>query len=170
MTATDRPPIGPAESPEDLAAVRDLFLEYTRGLSVDLGFEGFPEEVASLPGAYAPPGGVLLLARDDAGPVGCAGVRPYGPREAELKRLYVRPRARGEGIGRRLVEEALRRAAAAGYRALRLDTLPTMTAATVLYLTLGFVEVSEPHPNPVPGTRYFRRSLAGVRRPRGTSK
>jgi len=170
MTATGRPTVGPAHRPEDLAAVRDLFLEYAEGLPVDLAFEGFPDEVAHLPGVYGPPGGVLLLARDDAGPVGCAGVRPFGPREAELKRLYVRPRARGEGIGRRLVEEALRRASAAGYRTLRLDTLPTMTAATVLYHSLGFVEIPEPHPNPVEGTRYFRRSLNDVRRARGTSK
>ncbi|MGA8665118.1 MAG: GNAT family N-acetyltransferase [Thermoplasmata archaeon] len=170
MTATGRPTVGPARRPEDVAAVRELFLEYAKDLPVDLAFEGFPEEVATLPGAYGAPGGVLLIARDDAGPVGCVGVRPYGPGEAEMKRLYVRPRARGEGIGRRLVEEALRRSAAAGYRALRLDTLPTMTAATVLYHSLGFVEVPEPRPNPVPGTRYFRRRLDDVRRTRGTSK
>ena len=170
MTATGRPPIARAEGPDDLAAVRELLLEYALGLSVDLGFEGFPEEVATLPGRYAPPGGALLLARDELGPVGCVGVRPFGPREAEMKRLYVRPRARGEGLGRRLVEEALRAAAAAGYRALRLDTLPTMTAATVLYLTLGFIEIPEYHRNPVPGTRYFRRALADVRRSRGTPK
>jgi putative acetyltransferase len=170
VTATSGPTIARARRPAEIAAVRALFLEYAAGLSVDLGFEGFPEEVATLPGAYAPPGGALLLARDDAGPVGCVGVRPFLEGEAEMKRLFVRPRARGEGIGRRLVEEALRAAARAGYGALRLDTLPSMTAATVLYLTLGFEEIPEYRPNPVPGTRYFRRAIPPARRARGTSK
>jgi putative acetyltransferase len=162
--------IGVARSPAEIEAVRALFREYAAGLGIDLGFEGFPAEVAGLPGAYAPPTGTLLLARDALGPAGCVGVRPFDPIEAEMKRLYVRPRARGSGLGRRLVEEALRATAAMGYRALRLDTLPTMAAATRLYGRLGFVEFPEPKPNPIAGTRYFLRRIDAAESGRTTSK
>ncbi len=154
-----------ARSPAEVGRVRALFLEYAGGLGVDLGFEGFPEEVRSLPGAYAPPGGTLLLAAQGPEFVGCAGVRPYGSRDCELKRLYVRPRARGHGLGRRLLARALGFAGGAGYARMWLDTLPTMVEAIGLYESLGFVEVPQYRPNPLPGTRYFRRDLG-----RGTSK
>lgn len=154
-----------ARSREEVEEVRALFLEYASSLGVDLGFEGFEEEVRSLPGVYAPPNGTLLLARRGPEFVGCAGVRPLGPGECELKRLYVRPAARGRGLGRRLLGRALRFAEGAGYARMWLDTLPTMVEAIGLYESRGFVEVPQYRPNPLPGTRYFRRDLG-----RGTSK
>jgi len=154
-----------ARSREDVEHVRALFLEYAAGLGVDLEFQGFEEEVRALPGEYAPPGGTLLLARRGPEVVGCAGVRPLPPGDCELKRLYVRPAARGLGLGRRLLARALAFAEAAGYGRMWLDTLPTMAEAIGLYGAFGFVEVAPYRPNPIPGARYFRRELG-----RGTSK
>jgi ribosomal protein S18 acetylase RimI-like enzyme len=165
-SAPGRARILAAVTPDDVAEVRRLFREYADGLSVDLAFEGFDGELRTLPGAYAPPAGALLLARSRDRAVGCAGVRPFGPGECELKRLYVRREARGQGLGRRLVLRAVEIAERAGYAAMRLDTLPSMTEALALYPSLGFREVPEYRPNPVPGTRYFVRRLA----PPGTSK
>jgi GNAT superfamily N-acetyltransferase len=160
--------VSPARTPEDIAAVRELFLEYSESLDVDLCFEGFEEEVGTLPGAYRPPSGTLLLARDANGAVGCAGLRRLAAGVAELKRVYVRPRGRGRGTGRRLVEAALDAARVAEYKTIQLDTLPSMTAAIALYATLGFHEILPPGPNPIAGTRYFQRRLDA--RGRGTSK
>ena len=162
--------IRPAVVEPDVAAVRLLFREYAAGLGIDLGFEGFEAEVRSLPGLYAAPGGILLLAQQGREPVGCAGVRPFGPGECELKRLYLRPGVRGHGLGRALVRRALDFGETAGYQAMRLDTLPSMTEALRLYPSMGFVEVPEYWPNPVPGTRYFQRELEARTPPRGTSK
>ncbi len=159
--------IGPARTPEEVEHVRALFLEYAAGLGIDLGFEGFEEEVRSLPGPYAAPEGVLLLVRRASEPVGCAGVRPFGPGRCELKRLYLRPTIRGHGLGRRLVRRALEFAEGAGYVTMWLDTLPSMVEALALYQSMGFVEVPQYRPNPIPGTRYFRRALGGGR---GTPK
>jgi putative acetyltransferase len=161
--------VGPARTVAEVEVVRSLFREYAAGLGVDLGFEGFPAEVDALPGRYAPPAGTLLLARQGAGPVGCAGVRPLDPGGCELKRLYVRRAARGRGVGRQLVEAALAFARGAGYERMSLDTLPSMGEAIALYASLGFVEVPPYNENPVPGTRYFRRAV-DEQGPRGTSK
>ncbi len=149
-----------AESPADVAVARDLFEEYARSLAVDLAFQDFATELATLPGAYAPPGGVLLLGEVDGTAQGCVGLRPLAPPEAaELKRLYVRPAGRGLALGRTLTLAAIAHARAAGYRRIRLDTLPDMTRARQLYRELGFRDIAPYRHNPVPGTSYLELEL-----------
>jgi ribosomal protein S18 acetylase RimI-like enzyme len=148
-----------AQTPEDVAAVRALFVEYADGLKVDLCFQGFAAELRDLPGDYAAPRGRLILARRDGEPVGCVGLRPIDASVAELKRLYVRPAARGLGLGKRLTELAIDAARAIGYHAVVLDTLATMTEAHRLYAALGFHETAPYYVNPLPGVRYLRLAL-----------
>jgi ribosomal protein S18 acetylase RimI-like enzyme len=150
-----------AEGPEALALVRRLFEEYAASLDVDLCFQGFAEELAGLPGAYARPAGGLLLGFDGEEPAGCAAFRPLEPGIAEMKRLYVRPSARGGGWGRRLAQRVVDDARAAGYRRIRLDTLPSMQAAMGLYRDLGFREILPYRHNPVAGTRFLELRLEG---------
>jgi putative acetyltransferase len=153
--------IRPADSPADIATVRTLFREYADSLGIDLCFQDFETELATLPGAYAPPAGALLLAELEGRTVGCVALRPLEtPRVAELKRLYVRPGARGSGVGAALTETALRLARKAGYACIRLDTLPTMASAQALYRRLGFHEVAPYRLNPIPGALYMECDLA----------
>ncbi len=147
-----------ADSSERVAAAAQLFVEYAASLGVDLSFQDFDRELAGLPGAYAPPRGCLLLAVHGE-PIGCVAVRPIDPNTCEMKRLYVRPVARGSGAGRRLAEAAIAFARDAGYAAIRLDTLPSMRSAQGLYRTLGFVEIPPYRFNPVEGTSYFELRL-----------
>jgi GNAT superfamily N-acetyltransferase len=151
--------IRPAEAPRDLPAVRELFREYADGLGVDLCFQGFADELATLPGKYAPPQGRLLLAWRDDAPVGCVALRPVDDARCEMKRLYVRPAARGEQLGRRLAERICREAREAGYRRICLDTLPAMTAALQVYSTLGFRPTAPYVFNPVEGAIFLARDL-----------
>jgi putative acetyltransferase len=148
-----------AESGEALALIRRLFGEYANSLEVDLAFQGFAEELAGLPGDYARPAGGLLLGFDGDEPAGCVAFRPLEPGVCEMKRLYVRPPARGAGWGRRLVERVVGEATAAGYERMRLDTLPSMRAALGLYTGLGFREIPAYRHNPVAGTRFLEREL-----------
>ena len=148
-------------SAAEVEAVATLFREYAASLGVDLGFQGFAEEVAGLPGHYAPPRGVLLLALDGDAALGCAGLRPlHWPDVAELKRLYVRPQGRGHGLGMKLSQAILTLARDIGYRRVRLDTLPTMRTAQQLYEALGFRDIPPYRFNPVAGTRYMELLLA----------
>ncbi len=135
-----------APGPE-LAAVRDLFLEYAGSLNFSLCFQDFETELEGLPGAYAPPRGILLLAQDGGEAAGCVGVRPLDAGRCEMKRLYVREHHRGSGLGRRLAERAIAFARAAGYRSMLLDTLPQMEAATRLYRELGFARCAPYYDN-----------------------
>ena len=148
-----------AETPETLAIARALFEEYAAALEVDLGFQHFDEEMAGLPGDYARPSGGLMLGFEGPEPVGCVAFRPLAAGIAEMKRLYVRPAARGGGWGRRLAERAVSDAREAGYRCMRLDTLPAMGSAQRLYLVLGFVEIAPYRHNPVPGARFLELDL-----------
>ena len=143
----------------DLAVARRLFEEYAASLGVDLEFQGFADELARLPGEYAPPGGRLLLALDDDQPAGCVAVRPLESGVCEMKRLYVRPTHRGRGWGRRLAERAVAEARAAGYRYMRLDTLAGMAEAQGLYADLGFRAIPAYRHNPVPGTVFLELDL-----------
>jgi ribosomal protein S18 acetylase RimI-like enzyme len=152
-----------AEGSEALALVRRLFVEYAASLEVDLAFQGFDEELADLPGDYARPAGGLLLAFDGETPAGCAAFRPLEPGVAEMKRLYVRPSARGAGWGRRLAERVVGEARAAGYERIRLDTLPSMRAALGLYIGMGFREIPAYRHNPVAGTRFLELDLRPAR-------
>jgi ribosomal protein S18 acetylase RimI-like enzyme len=140
----------------DIAVVRTLFQEYAGTLPVDLAYQGFADELASLPGDYGAPTGALFLAETADGTcVGCAALR-RGPEAGvgEIKRLYVRPGVRGLGIGERLSQAVIAAARRAGYTALVLDTLPTMAAAQELYRRLGFV-VTAPYYAPTPEGTVF---------------
>ena len=153
-----------AVSPVDVAQARALFEEYAAWLDVDLCFQGFAHELATLPGAYAPPGGRLLIAGPPDAAVGCIALRPLafgadGAPTGEIKRLYVKPEARGTGLGRRLVETLLCEARAIGYRELKLDTLDRMTGARRLYQRLGFAVCSPYYHNPLPDAVYMALTL-----------
>jgi GNAT superfamily N-acetyltransferase len=148
--------------PDEVPAVRALFEEYAASLNVDLCFQNFAEELAGLPGDYAPPQGCLLVACNDGRIVGCVALRPLGARDfavGEVKRLYVRPVARGGGFGRALAEAVVARARTLGYRALKLDTLATMREARALYAALGFRECAPYYRNPLPGVAYMALAL-----------
>ena len=143
----------------DLPAIRALFLEYASSLEIDLGFQGFTEELAGLPGKYAPPEGGLWLAETGGDAAGCVAFRPLGPSVCEMKRLYVRPAFRGTGLGRRLAAQAMGAARAGGYQRMRLDTLASMTSAATLYESLGFRRIAPYYDNPASGALYFEARL-----------
>jgi putative acetyltransferase len=155
---TARESIGPAH-PDELDVVRALLHEYAASLSIELDFQGFDDELATLPGPYAPPGGALLVARAAGSVIGCVGVRGLDESVCEMKRLYVRSSQRGTGLGRRLAEASIAEARRLGYRAMRLDTLPEMWAAQALYEQLGFRDVAPYRVNPVPRTRFLELQL-----------
>ncbi len=147
------------QSPQALDSTRRIFREYQSALGIDLCFQGFEEELATLPGAYAPPRGTLLLVMKGDEALGCVGVRPFDARRCEMKRLYVRPAGRGQGLGRQLAERAIAFARTAGYREMLLDTLSQMTEAQGLYAALGFTDCAHSYDNPIPGTRYLSLAL-----------
>ncbi len=149
----------PARSDDHLQAVRRLFLEYADYLGVDLGFQGFQQEVDGLPGAYAPPDGRLLLAVDGDQAVGCVAVRNLGDSICEMKRLYVQPTYRGRRLGRTLAETIIETARAMGYRKMRLDTLTSLKEAGELYRSVGFLEISPYRHNPLPGAVFMELVL-----------
>jgi putative acetyltransferase len=148
-----------ARFPEDLDAVKAIFREYIGSTSVSLDFQNYEDELATLPGKYAAPRGGLLLARQADRIVGCAGIREVDETACEMKRVYVRPAARGLNIGRRLVERVLDEARAAGYARICLDVLPEFEAARQLYESLGFVAAAPVTFNPVPGTKFLGMDL-----------
>lgn len=151
--------IRPARFPQDRDAVLAIFREYVASPSVSLDFQNYEAEFAGLPGAYAAPGGLLLLVWQDDQVVGCGAVRPVDATTCEMKRVYLRPGLRGAGYGRQLVESLIDGARAAGYARICLDVLPEFVAAQGLYAALGFVPAPPVSHNPVPGTRFLARSL-----------
>ena len=153
-------PITPVSLPTDLPALTSLFRAYAASLPIDLGYQGFDGELAALPGKYAPPAGALLIARDAAGAaLGCVAMRPLEADICEMKRLYVAPAGRGQGLGRALTLALIEAARTSGYREMRLDTLPTMTDAQKLYRALGFTEIAPYYDTPIAGTVFMNLRL-----------
>ena len=149
-----------AESPEQIAAVRELFLEYAQSLGFSLCFQGFDHELAGLPGDYAVPLGRLLLATQEDDAAGCVALHKLDAQHCEMKRLYVRPQFRGRGLGLYLAERIIADARQIGYKYLRLDTVePLMRTAVEMYRRLGFVEIAPYRPNPIEGALYMELEL-----------
>jgi ribosomal protein S18 acetylase RimI-like enzyme len=159
-TAQDAVEILHAATPAHIAAVRELFVEYGESLGFSLCFQSFEQELAELPDKYAPPQGRLLLAARRDEYLGCVALRPLEDEICEMKRLYVRPGARGLRLGRRLADAIIAEARTIGYRAMRLDTVPgVMDAAIALYRRIGFREVAPYCVNPIPGAIYLELEI-----------
>jgi putative acetyltransferase len=149
-----------AESAEQIASVRGLFLEYAQSLGFSLCFQSFDQELASLPGDYAPPGGRLILATSDGKPAGCVALHKLSDQICEMKRLYVRPEFRGKGLGRELAEQIIAAGRQIGYKKLRLDTVePRMRTAVAMYRQLAFREIPPYRANPIEGALYMELEL-----------
>lgn len=156
--------IGPIDPASDLPTVLALFREYVESLGIDLSFQNVDGELSSLPGKYATPHGVILLARGENGnALGCIAVRPLAlaneNNACEIKRLYVRPEGRGRALGQHLAQAAIAFARNRGYATVYLDTLDTMAPALKLYTALGFRPIPAYYDNPIPGTVYMSLSL-----------
>lgn len=149
---------------EAWSATREIMRDYSASLQVNLCFQDFETELASLPGQYEPPGGLMLLALVDGAVAGCGGFRNLPevdyPNACEMKRLFVRPAFRRFGLGRMLAQALIDRATQAGYSSMLLDTLDDMEAARGLYESLGFEAVPPYYFNPIPGAHYLRVELA----------
>jgi ribosomal protein S18 acetylase RimI-like enzyme len=144
--------VSPARTAIELTSAAALFRAYAKALPVDLAPQGFGAELKSLPGPYAPPAGELLLAKRGDHVLGCVGLKPLAPPDvAEIKRLFVRPQARGTGVAKALVADILKLAETRGYREVKLDTLAEMTAAIGLYKSFGFAPIPPYGSHPYPG-------------------
>ncbi len=149
-----------AESPAQIAQARELLLEYAKTLGFDLCFQSFDKELSGLPGDYALPDGRLLLAEFDRELAGCGALRRLDPQTCEMKRLYLRPKFRGKGLGRILAGKLIADARTTGYKRMRLDTVePVMKAAVSMYRDLGFREISPYRENPISGALYMELIL-----------
>ena len=148
-----------AESPSQWAEARRLVEEYAASLTFDLAFQDFDREVQSLETEYGPPAGRFVLVASDDEWIGCGGIRRFSEAECEMKRLYVRPSARGLGAGRTIAQALIAAAREAGYRRMLLDTTPSMARAQQLYTSLGFSTIAPYRHNPIDGASYWRLDL-----------
>jgi putative acetyltransferase len=149
-----------AESPAQVAQARELFLEYAQSLGMNLCFQNFEQELAGLPGHYAPPDGRLFLAEYERELAGCVALHKWETGVCEMKRLYLRPAFRGKGLGRVLAEAVIAEARNIGYQRMRLDTIePIMKDAVEMYRKLGFREIAPYRPNPIAGAMYMELQL-----------
>lgn len=151
-----------ADTKPRIREIQALFLEYAQSLGFDLEFQGFKQEMDDFPGSYNPPGGRLLLACAGGQPVGGVGLRRLADDICELKRLYVRPAGRGRQIGRMLVGKAILEARKAGYRFMRLDTLPSMRSANQLYVKAGFYPIEAYCHNPIEDAIFMELDLQAL--------
>jgi len=152
--------VSQAESPSQIAQARELFLEYAQSLGFSLCFQNFDKELAELPGDYAPPEGRLLLAECEGQLAACVALHKLEPRTCEMKRLYLRPQFRAQGLGRALAERIMAEARQIGYQRMRLDTVePVMKDAVAMYRKLGFKEIAPYCPNPIAGALYMELEL-----------
>ena len=153
-----------ATSHGDLDQARELFKEYETSLGISLCFQNFADELANLPGDYAPPRGRLLLAWEFDQLVGCVALRPVGPTTCEMKRLFLRPAYRSRGLGRVLVEAIIEEARKIGYTHMRLDTISDrMGRAIELYKSIGFVEIEPYYHTPVDTTKFMELDLVSTK-------
>jgi|SRR5580698_5274892 putative acetyltransferase len=149
-----------AESPAQIVQARELFLEYAQSLGFSLCFQNFDQELASLPGHYAPPDGRLLLAEYESQLAGCVALHKLASESCEMKRLYLRPQFRGKGLGRAFANRIISEARAIGYQRMRLDTVePVMKDAVAMYRRLGFKEIAPYCDNPIAGALYMELEL-----------
>ena len=153
----------PADTVERVEFARTLFREYAEATGACECFQGFAMEIAGLPGDYAPPTGRLLLAEANARPTGCVALRRLDDDISEMKRLYVRPEFRGRRLGRRLAEAIIAGARRIGYRAMRLDTLPSMVTARALYQALGFRPIPRYNDTPGEGVIHLELDFRGLK-------
>ena len=144
-----------AKTEQDIYVARALFKEYTDGLGIDLTFQNYEQELARLETIYLPPSGSLLLGEYNGSFVGCVGLRKLDNLSCEMKRLYIKPEARGKGLGSALCKRIIQRGKQLGFKRMRLDTLPSMTGALTLYKRFGFYEIEPYYKNPIPGTIYM---------------
>jgi putative acetyltransferase len=158
-SSSDEFTVSPARTAIELTSAAALFRAYARALPVDLGFQGFSEELKSLPGVYAPPAGELLLAKRGDHVLGAVALKPLAPHVAEIKRLFVRLQARKIGVGRALVAAILKTAGERGYLEVKLDTLPQMVGAIALYKSFGFAPIAPYGSHPYPGLVTLRLGL-----------
>ena len=157
-----------AHTGAQIEQIRELFLEYAKSLGFSLCFQNFDQELAGLPGDYAPPSGRLLLAEHEGQLAGCVALHGIDDDICEMKRLYLRPAFRGKGLGRVLAERILQEARSIGYRRLRLDTVgPVMKDAVAMYRRMGFKEIAAYRANPMPGTLYLELDLSQATGPTG---
>lgn len=153
-----------AKSDQDIQQAQTLFEEYATSLGFTLCFQNFDQEVKNLPGDYAPPDGLLLLATEDAQLAGCIAMRKLAPNICEIKRLFLRPAYRGNGRGKLLVDAVIDEARKLGYTHMRLDTLPgRMDKAIALYESIGFVDIGPYCENPVEGAKFMELDLQTIK-------
>ena len=148
-----------ATTNECVENAKELIREYAQSLEFDLGFQDFDKEMENFPGQYASPRGCLYVALDANQPIGCVALRDLGHGVCEMKRLYVKPSFRGQKVGKLLTEVVIKAARDMGYNYMRLDTVPSMKHANMLYNAMGFKQIAPYRFNPIEGATFFELNL-----------